>query len=71
MENRRLLARLFLSVAIVAFIGLVIFFFLFLFFQDKFTREILLLFGSILLIIGIIAFFNSRSYSKEGEQDDK
>lgn len=71
MENRRLFARLSLGLAIGSFVGLVILLFLFLFVQDTFTREIILLNGSILLIIGILAFFTSRSFSKKGERDDK
>lgn len=70
MENR-LLARGFLILAIGAFIGLLIFIPLFLFSQDKTTHAIVLLFGSILLIIGIVAFLNFRSYSKRGERDDE
>jgi Na+/melibiose symporter-like transporter len=68
MENR-LLARGFLILAIGAFISLLIFIPLFLFSQGKTTHTIIFIFGSILLIISVIAFFTSRSYTKR--ENDK
>lgn len=68
MENR-LLARLFLLLAIGDLIGLLILLFLFLFFQNKTIHEVILISGSILLITGIIAFFASRSYIKRERND--
>lgn len=70
-QDNRLLARLFMSVAVVALVGLLFIFSLLFFSQDQssLTHRNFLITGGILLVIGIIAFFASRSYIKRGRND--